>query len=179
MHTPPPQEKKGGGGLAIVAVLLALLILVGGGVGFAYSQGYIGKTARTAPTDTAKVGSTAPDTVTAVTVTANPTDTGPIEALVDAGKPNTNSFVGQPTVHKDAGAVAVNTAPTFTAPTTYTTYTPTYTTPTYTAPPTFTAPPGPQPAECRAARLMKEQGREQQAAQLALRCMRKGGAPPF
>jgi serine/threonine-protein kinase len=180
MHTPPPQEKKGGGGLAIVAVLLALLILVGGGVGFAYSQGYIGKTAQTAPTDTSKVGSTAPETVTAVTVTPNPTDTGPIEALVDAGKPNTNSFVGQPTVHKDAGAVAVNTAPTFTAPTTYTpTYTPTYTTPTYTAPPTFTAPPGQQPAECRAARIMKEQGRDQQAAQLALRCMRKGGSPPF
>jgi len=191
MATPPPMpEKKGGGGLAIVAVLLALLILVGGGLGFAYSQGYIGKTAKTAPTDTSKVGSTATETVTAATVTPNPTDTGTLEALtVDAGKPaNTSSFVGQPTVKKDAGAVAMNptntaTAPTYTAPTYTTTYMPTMTAPTYTTPPppTYTAPPpnGTQPPECAAARLMKAQGQERQAAQLALRCMRKGGAPPF
>jgi serine/threonine-protein kinase len=191
MATPPPvQEKRGGGGLAIVVVLLALLIFIGGGVGFAYSQGYIGKTAKTAPTDTSKVGSTAADTVTAATVTANPTDTGQLEALaLDAGKPsNTSGFVA-PAAHKDAGAVAMNpTAPTYTptqptytntAPTyvpTQPTYAPTY--PTYT-PPTYTAPPGNQPPECRAAKLMKEQGQERQAAQLALRCMRKGGAPPF
>jgi serine/threonine protein kinase len=70
--------------------------------------------------------------------------------------------------------------------------TPTYVPmPTYTpTPPTFnataTAPPaslvptsGGQPPECRAAKLMKDQGNERQAAQLALRCMRKGGAAPF
>jgi serine/threonine-protein kinase len=188
MATPPPvQEKKGGGGaLGIVAVLLALLILVGGGVGFAYSKGYIGKTGSTGPTDTSKVASTATDTVTAATVTPNPTDTGTIEALsVDAGKPsNTSGFVA-PAVHKDAGAVAINTAPTYTAtqptytaPPTYTPTQPTYvpTAPTYTA----TAPPnGVQPPECRAAKIMKDNGQERQAAQLALRCMRKGGAPPF
>jgi serine/threonine-protein kinase len=187
MATPPPvQEKKGGGGFAIAVVFLALAVLVVGGVGFAYSQGYIGKSAKPAPTDTA--ASTATNAVTAATVTPNPTDTGTIESLsVDAGKPsNTSSFVGQPTVHKDAGAVAMNptttvtTAPTYTAPTyTTTNMPPTYTAPpTYTTAPTTTIPPG-APAECSAARLFKQQGRDRQAAQLALICMRKGGAPPF
>ncbi len=36
-----------------------------------------------------------------------------------------------------------------------------------------------EPRECPAARLMKAQGRERQAAQLALLCIRKGGSPPF
>jgi serine/threonine protein kinase len=191
MHTPPPisQEKKGGSALGIIAALLGLLILIGGGIAVAYTQGVF-KTGKAGPTDTSKVASTAPDTATAATVTPNPTDTTPLEALsVDAGKSNVSSFVGQPTVHRDAGAVAMNptntaTSPTYmpTAPPTYTSTTPTYTptyAPTYTAP-TYTAPPnGVQPPECAAARLMKAQGQERQAAQLALRCMRKGGAPPF
>jgi serine/threonine-protein kinase len=41
------------------------------------------------------------------------------------------------------------------------------------------APSTKEPPECVAARTMKAQGQERQAAQLALRCIRKGGAPPF
>jgi eukaryotic-like serine/threonine-protein kinase len=36
-----------------------------------------------------------------------------------------------------------------------------------------------EPHECPAARLMKAQGRDRQAAQLALVCIRKGGSAPF
>jgi serine/threonine protein kinase len=41
------------------------------------------------------------------------------------------------------------------------------------------APSAQEPRECGTARLMKSQGQDRQAAQLALVCMRKGGAPPF
>jgi serine/threonine-protein kinase len=51
--------------------------------------------------------------------------------------------------------------------------------PTETVPPPTHASALVEPPECRAAQLMKQQRRDRQAGQLALICMRKGGAPPF
>ncbi len=187
MATPPPAQKKGGGA-AIVIAILGLLILLGGGGVFAYTRYAAGQGG---PSSTDTAGGTATAATTAPTTTVTPTttatDTAAIEPLaLDAGKSTSQSFVAQPTAKKDAGAVTTSTttAPTYTAPT-YTTIAPTYTAPTYTTTtptytaPTATTPPANEPRECAAARLMKGQGRDRQAAQLALICMRKGGQPPF
>ena len=135
-----------------VAVMLAALILVGGGVGFAYSQGYVGRTApapQTTKTPQAVV-TPLPTAGEIATLTPTATETAPVDS-------------------------ALATAP---VPTPTVTPTPTFTA---TAPPASLVPTstGAQPPECTAARMMKAQGHERQAAQLALRCIRKGGAPPF
>jgi len=179
---PPPQPKKGGGGLVIALALLALLVLAGGGVVFAYSQGYIGKTASTAPTATTNVASTAPET-TVTAVTANPITADTIAPLaLDAGKTTTSTqALVAPTVHHDAGAIAANTQPTATQPAqpTYTVTQPTYTQ-------TYTNPPPPtynnnanEPAVCRSARQAYLAGARRPAAEMAKRCIAQGGSPPF
>jgi serine/threonine-protein kinase len=137
--------------LVAVAVGLSVLIVVGGGVGFAYSQGYIGRGAP-APARVAKT----PQAI--VTPLSQPGEIATLTPTATESAP------------QDSTSVAI--APTQVPPP------PTMTT-TATSPPASLMPTGGEPAECRAAKLMKTRGQERQAAQLALICMRKGGAPPF
>ncbi len=130
--------------VTLVAALLAIFMLIGGGIGFAYSQGYIGRTAAPAR------------------------DTPPPHAIVTALPTSGEIATLTPAVTESAPPDSASATPPV---------------PTYTAPPASLMPTSSasstQPPECRAARLMKDQGQERQASQLALRCLRKGGAPPF
>jgi serine/threonine-protein kinase len=141
-------ERPADRGAVFIALVLGVLILMGGGIGFAYSQGYVGGSVSPA---------TAPVTAAPRAIVTPLATTGEIATLTPPPAPSDD-------VQASASATSVPT--------------PMYA-PTYTAPPSSLLPSSAQPPECRAAQLMKAQGQERQAAQLALRCMRKGGAPPF
>jgi len=142
--------------LVAVALLLAALILVGGGLGFAYSQGYVGKSESPARVTRSPEAVVTPLPMTGEIATLTP--------AVTESAPDTM-----------ASAMAVPTTTHVTMPT----YVPEPThVPTATAPPASLMPTA-QPPECAAARMMKAQGQDRQASQLALKCMRKGGSPPF
>lgn len=207
MPTPPVVEppRKSGRGVAVVVALLGVVVLLGG-VGFFLVNSNVIHVGKAAQGDSkggseAHVASTAPvdpAAASGASVTPTTTDsTGSLEPLALGSSKSASAFVGAPTTHNTGTAAATTavTAPTVaTAPAT--TATQPYTPPTYaTAPPTYptyapTTQPttyqqnpmqrtGPQPRECQAARMMLAQGRQAQAQALAMRCINKGGQPPF